>query len=112
MKINDQYDYEVALFMHDYMTNNLPNSFQNTYMCNYEVHESHQTRRSNQLYIKRCDSRFAKTLPLYSFPVTWNKWAEHISCTESRPKFKKQVKKYILSSLVCKIRNMHKFPLH
>jgi hypothetical protein len=55
MIINDQYDYEVALFMHDYMTNNLPTSFQNTYMCNYEVHESNQTRRSNQLYIKRCD---------------------------------------------------------
>ena len=98
MKVNDQYDYEVDLFMQGYITNNLPTSFQNTYMHTYEVHERHQTRQSNQLYMKRCDSRFAKSLPLYSFPVTWNKWADCISYTGSRSKFKKQVKKYILSS--------------
>ena len=78
LKINDQYDYEVAMFMRDYMRNKLPVSFQNTYQHNYEIQESHQTRSSNQLNIKRCDSKFAKSLPLYSFPEAWNSWEKRV----------------------------------
>ena len=74
LKITDQYDCEVAMFMRDYMENKLPVSFQNTYQYNYEIQESPQTRNSNQLNIKRFESKFAKSLPLDSFPEAWSSW--------------------------------------
>ena len=81
LKITDQYDYEMAMFMRDYMKNKLPVSFQNRYQYNYEIQESHQTRNSNQLNIKRCESKFAKSLPLYSFPEAWSSWEKRVPAT-------------------------------
>ena len=63
------------------MKNKLPVSFQNTYQYNYEIQDSHQTRNSNQLNIKRCDSKFAKSLPLYRFPEAWNSWGKRVPAT-------------------------------
>ena len=100
LKITDQYDYEVAMFMRDYMKNKWPVSFQNTYQYNYESQESHQTRSSNQLNIKSCESKFAKSLPLHSFPEAWNRWGKRAPATSvgSRALFKKHIQNYIFSS--------------
>ena len=50
LKLNDLYESQVALFMHHYISNLLPMSFDKTYNFNYEIQEDHQTRQSNQMY--------------------------------------------------------------
>ena len=46
--------------MHNYAMNTLPESFGNMFTFNYEIQESHQTRQSSLLYLKRCNSKFSK----------------------------------------------------
>ena len=60
LKLNDLFDHESGLFMHNYVTNKLPESFGNMFTFNYEIQERHQTRQSSLLYLKRCNSKFAK----------------------------------------------------
>ena len=67
--------------MHDYTRHKLPSSF-DTFKHNYEIHESHQTRQSNLLFIERSKYVFASQLP-YTFPM-WNKWINNIPEYTSR----------------------------
>jgi hypothetical protein len=41
LKLNDQYEYEVALFMYDYVTNKLPISFHNVYRNTSKFYSYH-----------------------------------------------------------------------
>ena len=98
LKLNDQYEYEVALFMYDYVANKLPPSFQNVYRNNQEIQATHQTRQANHIHIIRCSSTFSQKLPLYEFPHIWNKWTNKIPKNTSRSKYKNNLKKIFLSS--------------
>ena len=80
--------------MHDYVNNNLPASFKNTFSYNRDIQTIRQTRQSDLLYISRCKTKFASKLPLYALPKIWNDWAKISS--HSRPKFKKHVKSDII----------------
>ena len=68
LKISDLYQYQVLLFMYDFVHHNLPRSFDDSFHYNYEIQNLHQTRQSGQLYIPRCQSNFAGKLPLFYFP--------------------------------------------
>ena len=98
LKLNDLYESQVALFMRDYVSNILPMSFDKLYHFNYEIQKDHETRQSNQMYIQRCNSAFAGKLPLYKFPLIWNKWCNVLPNISSRSHFKKQLTKCIISS--------------
>jgi len=97
LKLNDLYESQVALFMHDYVTSILPLSFDKIYKFNYEI-QDHKTRQSNSLYIERCNSTFAAKLPYYKFPLIWNRWSNVITNFSSRNHFKNKLKHYIMSS--------------
>jgi hypothetical protein len=47
LKLNDLYEHKVILFMHDYIANKLPSSFNAIYIFNRDLPNSHNTRRSN-----------------------------------------------------------------
>ena len=98
LKLNDLFDHESGLFMHNYVMNKLPESFGNMFTFNYEIQERHQTRQSSLLYLKRCNSKFAKKLPLYDFPERWNKWNQRLENINSQGQYKKKSKNYFLSS--------------
>ena len=72
MKLKEQYEYEAAILMYKFVHNKLPLSFKHTFKFHYEVQSSHLTRQSSLIYIKRCDSNFARKLPLFAFPIIWN----------------------------------------
>ena len=74
LKLNDLYERQVILFMHDYIANKLPSSFNDIFIFNRDRPNSHNTRQSNHLYEERCLSKFSQNLPLYNFPKIWNKW--------------------------------------
>ena len=101
LKLTDQYEYEVALFMHKYINNMLPSSFNEIYKFNHEIQDYHRTRQSSQLNILRCDSEFARKLPLYNYPVVWNKWSEFLP-SKDQYKTLTVVKKIIKTTILDK----------
>ncbi len=99
LNIKDLYEYEVTLFMYKYINNiKLPQSFRRVYQMNREVRKQRETRQSSLLHIERCDSAFAKRLPLYQFPVVWNRWSSSISEDTSLNGMKKIVKHSLISN--------------
>ena len=101
LKLRDQYELNVTLFMHKYINNKLPSSFQNIFKLNHQVQINHNTRQANQMYISRCFSNFSEKLPLFEFPKIWNKWRNEISCLPenvSLNKMKKTVTSVMLDA--------------
>ena len=76
-KLTDIYETQVLLFMHNYVSNKLPESFNGTFVLNRDMMTSYITRQSNLLYEKKCLTHFASSLPLFNFPHIWNKWKIH-----------------------------------
>jgi len=104
MKLKDLYEYEVALFMYKFTKHELPLSFENTFKFKHEIQTSYSTRQSSQIYIRRCDSKFAKQLPLYHFPEIWNKWCASVIDKTSLIQVKRQIKRSKLDSYANKVR--------
>ena len=100
LKVQDlyQYQYQTTLFMFDYNNNRLPVSFNSTFKFNYQIQNIRTTRQSNLLHVARCNSNFARNLPLYVFPQIWNKWYDMISERLSRSQVKSQTKNFFLNS--------------
>ena len=97
LKINDLYELNVVLFMHDYGHNRLPASFTSIFKYNHEVQTLHVTRQSSLFYVPKCHTKFCKQLPFYTFPNIWNNRIK--VCDPSLTKFtiKKRLKHDILS---------------
>ena len=91
LKLDDLYQYSSALFMYDYINNNLPRSFDNIFSLNKDIQTTYVTRQSDQLYIERCLSNFASKLPLYTLPQMWSKWTNIASGVTSRAQFKRHI---------------------
>ena len=50
LKVYDQYELDVVLFMNTFQNRKLPTSFHNMFMYNHEVHASHVTRQQTNSY--------------------------------------------------------------
>ena len=98
LKVQDLYQYQTTLFMLDYNNNRLPVSFNSTFKFNYQIQNIRTTRQSNLFHVARCNSNFARNLPLYVFPQIWNKWYVMISERLSRSQVKSQMKNFFLNS--------------
>ena len=104
LKIQDQYEYEAALFMTKFTLNKLPSSFNNVFTFNHEIKDNRETRQSSLLHIRRCDSTFSKKLPLYDFPVIWNKWSSSLPMNPTVIQAKKQTRASLLSQYADKVK--------
>ena len=60
LKIQDQYEYEAAIFMTNFTQNKLPSSFNNLFTFNHEIRDNRETRLWSLLHVRRCDSAFSK----------------------------------------------------
>jgi hypothetical protein len=92
LKLKDMYEQQVILFVFDYLSCNLPSSFLNTFTLNHDRPNSRLTRQTDLLYVARCKSQFTGKLPLYAFPIIWNRWAKKVSTAMSRYQFKMRTK--------------------
>ena len=97
LKIDDQFEFEVLLFIYDYLNNKLPSSFQGKFKYNHEMRASYQTRQSNLLYIPLSKSIFTSRLPVVTYPRIWNTYYCPTSETTSRAMLKKYYKSLLLS---------------
>lgn len=98
LKLNDQFELNIIVFMNQFVNDMLPISFVNIYRFNYDVQNCHRSRQSNNLFIERCNTSFASKLPLFNFPKIWNKWIINGCNKESIPqiKIKEKVKSLML----------------
>ncbi len=96
-KLNDLYEFRVCLFMHDFVNKELPHSFDNVFRFNFDIQGDHVTRQSSLLNVARCDSAFSRKLPLYNFPVVWNKWNLSLPRYRSKSHMKNIMKRHILN---------------
>ena len=97
LKLTDLYEYQVTLFMFDYIANKLPISFHNTFKFNRDIENARITRQSDLLYVKRCRSQYASRLPLFSFPTIWNRLSISLNNSTSRSLFKYNLKMKLIS---------------
>ena len=85
------YETQVLLFMHNYVSNKLPASFNGTFVLNRDMMTSYITRQSNLFYEKKCLTHFASSLPLLNFPLIWNKWEKTLDMSMTRSQIKVNV---------------------
>jgi len=103
LKLSDIYQLEVLLFMHDYLNNKLPISFNGMFPLNAD--NAYVTRQNNMFTIPRTKSRFVDKLPLYQFPAIWNNHplSRNASMQVSRKYLKRQVKSTCLDGYLAVI---------
>ena len=92
LKLHDLYELESLIFVHDYLTDKLPKSFQGTLPRNSDIPNSRDTRQSNLLYVPQYSLRFAQKLPGHILPSLWNDWSKLIPNNLSRGQTKRLIK--------------------
>ena len=97
LKKYDIYE-QVLLFMHDWINNKLPISFNGMFTLNRDRPKARETRQSDLLYEAPCKRIFAKRLPTYKYPTIWNYWATRINLSGSKNQSKHLLKTRQLSS--------------
>ena len=97
LRLNDLYESQVVVIMQNFLHHKLPKFFYNSFKFNRDVQLTHQPRQSDIFYIERCDSLFVKRMPLFNFPIIWNKWIRSLSGHATNRHSPNQMKKCILS---------------
>jgi hypothetical protein len=109
VKIMDLYEYNAAIFVHDFIHNKLPLSFKTTFKFNHQVQTIRQTRQSNLLFVPRCRSCFFEKLPECRFPNVWNKLSNAIASITDRETFKTTLKSRMFNSYLDIVRCKNSF---
>ena len=98
LKVQDCFEHQVILFMHDYQYNNLPNSFNDMFNLNSDLCKANQvTRQSNLFHIPMGRNNFSNLLPRTNYPRIWNRWHSYVFNIASKKALKKHVKSTMLS---------------
>lgn len=109
LKIMDLYEYNAAIFMHDFIHNELPLSFKTTFKFNHQVQTIRQTRQSNLLFVPRCRSCFSEKLPVCRFPNVWNKLKNSIRIITDREIFKTTLKSRMINLYPNRVRCKNRY---
>ena len=91
LKLNDLFDYQSLLFISDYMSNHLPDSFNGCFPTNRDMH-SRTTRQSRLLHMPTYSSKYAQRQPLFFLPKLWNKWNTLLPDNTSRYRTKRIIR--------------------
>ena len=102
LKLNDLFDYQSLLFITDYMSNHLPDSF-NSFPTNRDMH-SRTTRQSKLLHIPTYSSKYAQRQPLFFLPKLWNEWNTLLPDNTSRYRTKRIIKSALLQKYPSAVR--------
>ena len=97
MTLNDQFKLQVTLFMHDFLNDHLPKSFDNFFRLNANVVER-ETRQSHLFYTGKPRTNFSMRLPNHSFPRIWNNLNMEFQGIPYRNQFKRQCRNHYLQN--------------
>ena len=104
LRLNDLYEYQVCLFMHDFLNKKLPQSFDGMFRLNSDIQTEHVTRQSDHMNVPRCTSALSGKLPIFNFPIIWNKWSPSLSTCKSISQTKKILKNLILDKYAASLK--------
>ena len=107
LKLKDLWEYQIVLFMYDFVNNYLPQSFNNMFQLNLDINPDRITRQSSDLYMPKFKNMFVSKLPPFHFPKVWNHWKSKLDYNMPRHAFKSSLKQYILSSYSSQIKCMY-----
>ena len=96
LKLQDIHTLQAAIFMYKFTMNLLPQSFNNIFNLNSNIH-SHLTRRSNDYHLENPKTTLAHKSIRHHGPDTWNSLPQTVRNSPSLFSFKTSVKKLILS---------------
>ena len=96
LKLHDLFVYQSLLFVHDYLSNKLPNSFNGCFPINSEMPNSRTTRQSRLLHVPKYSLKFSQRQPTGYLPSLWNKWTKLIPENASRSQAKIIIKSTLL----------------
>ena len=92
LTISDLYIQQVLLFMFDFKSAILPNSFNEMFKYNHELHPHRPTRQSYQIHNPKAKTNLSEQLPKHKFPSIWNSWTQKIETNLTRSQFKTHCK--------------------
>ena len=84
--------------MHDYKSNNLPESFLHTWVENWE-RANYVLRNNTDYFIPQQQYVYLSNHPLYIFPRLWNNLDPSLKNVESRHIFLENLKKKLLNEI-------------
>ena len=97
LKVKDIYLLQLGIFMYQYYSNGLPNSFQSMFTTNRQIH-SYDTRQSSKVHIPYCRTSQAQKFISYQGPIFWNSLSTGLRNLQSRALFKKKLKSILLDA--------------
>ena len=103
LKLTDLFEFQILLFMYDYINNNLPSSFCGMFRVNKDVNTTYRTRQSNLYSLPLCRSNFVSKMLFRKAPETWNAWYQQIQPNISRRLFKTLTSRYMTEKYASQI---------
>jgi hypothetical protein len=86
-------------FMHNYIHQRLPFSFNETWLFNFMRNPNQELRNANDLYVPAHHFATVKCFPLFSFPQAWNDEENTRKLNPSLHVYCRQLKAALLASL-------------
>ena len=86
-------------FMHSIQYDYCPSSFQNIWPKNFERNPDLNLRNANDFYIPNPRIDSFKLIPLYSFPLEWNRLADEIKYQHNRFTFRVALRNFLFENL-------------
>ena len=105
LRFEDLLTYSKLNFMHSYINNTLPGSFDGLWPLNRDRNVRGATlRNAKDLFVPRACLAFNARLPLHSFPKLWNNFNnEALKLNTNTNSFKKNLKTYFLDDLASSV---------
>jgi hypothetical protein len=99
LPLNEMIKFANLKFMHNYINNKLPFSFNETWVFNRDRNLNRLLRNANDLYIPAHNFATLKRFPLFTFPRLWNE-EEDRKLTQSSTSYCKLLKASLLANIV------------
>jgi len=99
LPLNEMIKFANLKFMHNYINNKLPFSFNETWVFNRDRNLNRLLRNANDLYIPAHNFATLKRFPLFTFPRLWND-EEDRKLTQSSTLYCKLLKSSLLANIV------------
>ena len=93
------YDYQVICFMHSYVNNMLPETFDNLFVQNKSIH-TYNTRSANDFRVPYGRTSFTNSNFICKAPELWNMLPTNIKQCSAVKGFKSKLKKHLLQNFI------------
>ena len=98
LPIEQQIEFHALKFMHSYVFDYCPKSFNGTWKYNRNMNQ-HNTRAKDDFFIERTTMVYFDSHPLYKFPKVWNSLDERLKTIPEKTEFLRETKRWLLNKV-------------